>query len=514
MTYTDTEFKKCCSGGILPPVPLSCAEALRQTRKLPGRIRVFAAFTAFLVILTSASGYCADAPRFNRQLDAIIRGEVSDTVSVSIQVVDLETGRVLMERNPDLPLVPASTMKVVTSAAALHTLSPDFAFLTEVLAEKASGSSVGNLFLKGYGDPYLVSEELYALTRAVKEKGLEEIRGDIVVDDSYFEPGIPLDESEKLGHRSYHAPYGALSLNFNSLKIVIHPGEKPGKPARVVADPTSEYAIVKADIKTVKGAKQCQATITKETTAEDREVIILEGEIGAHSPAKGRYVNVASPSLYTGEVFKEFLLREGIRVNGRVIRRKVPPTAVPYAEFNSRPLGLIVYWLNKFSNNFMAEQISMAMGAKALGAPGTREKGLSVIRKYLLSCGVNEDAFSLSEASGLSRNNRLSASALVRVLLAAARDFSYNAEFMASLGVAGVDGTLKEKLTDPGAKRKIRGKTGTLRGVNALTGYGVSRDGKRFAFAVLANSEDKGTGFIHDADKIVRRLLDVPMNGR
>jgi len=162
----------------------------------------------------------------------------------------------------------------------------------------------------------------------------------------------------------------------------------------------------------------------------------------------------------------------------------------------------------------MAEQISMAMGANVFGPPGTREKGLAVIRKYLLSCGVNEDCFALSEASGLSRNNRLSASALVRVLLAAARDFSYSAEFMSSLGVAGVDGTLKEKLTDPGSKRKIRGKTGTLRGVNALTGYGVSRDGKRFAFAVLANSQEKGAGFINHADKIVRQILDVPMNGR
>jgi len=494
------------------PVPdLERAESAAKTLPDAGLVRVL---VAVLLALSALTAYCAEAPRFNRQLDAIVKGEVSDDVSVSVQVVDLETGRVLMEKNPGLTLVPASTMKVVTSAAALQTLNPDFTFLTEVLAEKPAGSSVGKLFLKGYGDPYLVSEELYALTRAIKEKGLEEVRGDIVVDDSYFVPGIPLDENEKLGHRSYHAPYGALSLNFNSLKIVIHPGDKPGKPARVVADPMSDYALVKADIKTVKGAKQCQATITKETTAEDREIILLEGEIGAQSPAKGRYINVAVPSLYAGEVFKEFLLREGIRVTGRVVRGKVPPGAVPYVEFNSRPLGVIVYWLNKFSNNFMAEQISMAMGAKVLGAPGTREKGLSVIRKYLLSCGVPEESFSLSEASGLSRNNRLSASALVKVLLKAARDFSYSAEFTASLGVAGVDGTLKEKLTDPGAKRRIRGKTGTLRGVNALAGYGVSRDGKRFAFAVLANSKNGGGGFIYHADKIARQILDVPMNGR
>lgn len=498
----------------MPPAAMTGRGSAKQGKKVPRGGQLLGVMGVILLTLIPAISSAGEPPRFNRQLEAIIRGEIQENVSVSVQVVDLDTGRVLMEKNPDLPLVPASTMKVVTSAAALQALNPDFTFRTEALVEKAPGSSVGNLFLKGYGDPYLVSEELYALTRAVKEKGLEEIRGDIVVDDSYFVPGIPLDENEKLGHRAYHAPYGALSLNFNSVKIVIHPGERPGKPARVVIDPMSEYVTVKADIKTVKGARPCQATISKETTGEDREMITLEGEIGVQSPSKGRYVNVASPSLYTGEVFKEFLLREGIRVTGRVIRGKVPPSAVLFEEFNSRPLGVIVYWLNKFSNNFMAEQISMALGAKVLGPPGTREKGLSVIRKYLLSCGVKEDCFALSEASGLSRNNRLSASALVKVLLTAARDFSYSAEFMASLGVAGVDGTLKEKLTDPVAKRKIRGKTGTLRGVNALTGYGVSRDGKRFAFAVLANSQDKSAGFINHADKIARQILDVPMNSR
>jgi len=170
-----------------------------------------------------------------------------------------------------------------------------------------------------------------------------------------------------------------------------------------------------------------------------------------------------------------------------------------------------VYWLNKFSNNFMAEQISMAMGAAVHGAPGTREKGLAVIRRHLQSCGVDQGQFALSEASGLSRNNRLSASALTRVLTAADEDFTYGPEFKASLGVAGVDGTLKEKFTDTGARRRLRAKTGTLRGVNALAGYGVSRDGIRFVFAVIVNSLDKGAGFLNHADKIAREILDVPL---
>jgi len=468
----------------------------------------------WILIFTGTSSFAAQfGADLNRKLEEILRQVLPANFSITLQVADLETGTVLMSKNPDLPLVPASTMKVVTSATALKTLQPDFTFLTEVLADQTRESSVGNIYLRGMGDPYLVSEELFALTRAVTEKGLAEVRGNIVVDDSYLIPGKPLDENEKLGVRSYHAPYGALSLNFNSVKLVVLPDSVPGKFAKIIVDPVSEYAVVKRGVKTVKGKAPAQIEILKETNADDRETITVTGEIGAQAPARSRYVNISSPALYTGEVFKEFLLREGIKVSGKVVHGKTPQSAELYVDFNSRPLGTIVYWLNKFSNNFMAEQICLVLGAKVHGAPGTREKGLAAIRKHLLACGVDDGTFSLSEASGLSRNNRISASALVKVLLAAAHDFDYSAEFMSSLSVAGVDGTMKEKFTDPEAKRRLRCKTGTLRGVNALTGYGISPDGRTFAFAVIVNSLRQGTGLIDYADKISRAILDIPLGG-
>jgi D-alanyl-D-alanine carboxypeptidase/D-alanyl-D-alanine-endopeptidase (penicillin-binding protein 4) len=467
-----------------------------------------------LVAATSAGSSSTMSPPVNGQLEAIIKRELPANCSLTLQVVDLESGRVILEKNPDLPLIPASTMKVVTSAAALQVLHPDFTFVTEVLADSVRNESVGNLYVRGGGDPYLVNEELFALTRALKDKGLQEIRGSIVVDDSYFAPEPPLDENEKLGLRSYHAPYSALSLNFNSIKTLVQPASRSGQPANIIIDPISEYSIVEANVKTVKGSAPEDVKITKRLAPGGREVIRLDGTIGAQAPGWRRYVNVALPSLYFGEVFKEFLLREGVRVTGKVVRGKVPSAAVSYHEFNSRPLGGIVYWLNKLSNNFMAEQISMAMGAHVHGAPGTREKGLAVIRKHLLSCGVSEECFSLSEASGLSRNNRLSASALVRVLLQASRDFTYNAEYMASFGVAGVDGTLKEKFTDATIKRRMRAKTGTLKGVNALAGYGISPSGKSFVLAIIVNNLEKGTGLIDFGDRIVRAIMDLPALGR
>jgi serine-type D-Ala-D-Ala carboxypeptidase/endopeptidase (penicillin-binding protein 4) len=468
--------------------------------------------SAVVTIIVALAAFPAHAgPSLNARLDAIVKRDLPPNFQISIQVADLQTGRVLMEKNPDLPLIPASTTKVATSTAALHYLGPDFKFVTDVLVDGKRGASVRNIYLRGSGDPYLVTEELFRLTRKVRDLGLDEVRGNIIVDDSYFIPGKPLDVDEQLCSRAYDALYSALSLNFNSIKIMVRPAHKPGEPAMITTDPVSDYATFNGGIETIKGNKPLRMEVTKKSTPDGREIITINGTIGVDAPPKGRYVNVAYPALYTGEVFKELLLREGIIVRGKVLRGRTPSSATSFLEFPSKPLGLIVYGLNKFSNNFMAEQIGMALGAYVYGAPGTRKKGLAVIRKHLLSCGVDVREFSLSEASGLSRSNRLSASALVHVLLAAAHSFSYSPEFMASLGVAGVDGTLKDRFTDQAERRRLRAKTGTLRGVTAMAGYGLSINGRKFAFALLINSMKKGAGFIHYCDKIMAAILDTPL---
>jgi D-alanyl-D-alanine carboxypeptidase/D-alanyl-D-alanine-endopeptidase (penicillin-binding protein 4) len=480
----------------------------------PRRFGISVFLTLISLITSFHLAYSSGPPPFNGELENIIRRELPPNHAISIQVVARDTGRILMEKNPDLPLIPASTLKVVTTAAALNRLQPDYQFLTEILVDNVRGSSVGNLFLKGYGDPHLVSEELFRLTRSLREQGLREIRGNIVVDDSFFVPSKPLDENEKLGSRAYHAPYGALSLNFNAMKITVVPASRAGVAARVIIDPVSEYATVKGAVNTIKGNRPAEIEITRDTKPDSREVIHVDGAIGAQATLKGRYINVSSPSLYTGNVFKEFLLREGIKVTGSVVEGTVPNSAICYSRFYSHPLASTIYWLNKLSNNFMAEQICMAMGADAHGPPGTREKGLAVIRDFLLAKGVDRSHFAMAEASGLSRSNQISASALVKVLRDVSNDFSCSPEFLASLGIGGVDGTMKEKFTDQKVKRRIRAKTGTLRGVNSLAGYGISPDGRTFVFAVLVNSQQKGTGLIDYGDKIIRSILDLPLSSR
>ncbi|MBM3300586.1 MAG: D-alanyl-D-alanine carboxypeptidase, partial [Deltaproteobacteria bacterium] len=180
---------------VRPSSAETCADECAVHSPLPVERSVKAGLRSFLVaalfmlampvvaVLTPQYAVSAGLPQLNRQLEAIIRRLLPPNFSISVQVADLESGLILMEKDPDLPLVPASTLKVVTSAAALKTLNPDFTFLTEVLADKVKDASIGNLYLRGTGDPYLVSEELFALTRGLKDKGLMRVTGDIVVDD-------------------------------------------------------------------------------------------------------------------------------------------------------------------------------------------------------------------------------------------------------------------------------------------------------------------------------------------
>lgn len=499
----------------LPP-PLCRTPKPRASKTLASAKASFKALIVgllcFLEICFGVSSHAESS--LNSRLQGIIQRELPVGWDASVQVVHLHTAAVLMEKSPDLPLVPASTMKIVTSAAALSYLKPDFTFLTEVLIEGQQDGQARRMFLRGSGDPRLVTEQLFSLTRKVVDTGVVQVKGDLVVDDSYFEPSVPLDEADKLGVRSYHAPYGALSLNFNSMEVWVVPGPRPGIKARVFLEPESDYADIRSDVMTVKGDKPAQINITRSAGTERLEQFSVTGEIGVSAPPRRRYVNVAEPALYTGAVFRRFLSQAGVDVQGRVIRGNTPDSAALLVSFPSEPLAINVYWLNKFSNNFIAEQISMGLGAVVHGPPGTREKGLDALRSYVRHCGVDEKFFSLSESSGLSRKNRLSASSLVKVLMAVSRDFSCSYEFMASLGIAGIDGTLKEKFVDSGLERHIRAKTGTLRGVNALAGYGMLPDGTLVAFAVIVNSDKANAGIVDYADRIARGIFEPPSKRR
>jgi D-alanyl-D-alanine carboxypeptidase/D-alanyl-D-alanine-endopeptidase (penicillin-binding protein 4) len=196
---------------------------------------------------------------------------------------------------------------------------------------------------------------------------------------------------------------------------------------------------------------------------------------------------VEEPALYTGRVFAKLLTEAGIALRGRVRRGTVPPDARLLYTHRSKPLSLILQDMNKWSNNFIAEQLLRTLGKESYGSPGTREKGLRVVQNYLGGIGIPADSYQLDDGSGQSRGNRLSAAELVSVLEAMAHNSPWQAEFMASLGLWGMDGVVERRFSASPARGLLRVKTGTLEGVAALSGYARSTEGKVRAFSLLWN---------------------------
>lgn len=419
---------------------------------------------------------------------------------IGLRVLSLRTGQVLFDHRGDELLIPASNVKLITTAAALSQLGAHYTFQTAVhangrgrLPPRAGGvpsKLKGDLFLEGRGDPELVSERLWLMARDLKIRGLAVVEGNLVADDSYFDDqrwgeGWP----QNSGPQPFYARIGALSLNFNTVTVHVEPALEAGQPAHVVVEPPTHYIRLVNRTRTRRAASrdgQAGLVIDRVEGPEGNR-IVASGTLPLGAERITLYRSISDPSAYTAWTFKEFLSREGIKVKGKVVKGKVPPTASLLATYASKPLFEIVQDLNKLSNNFIAEQILKTMGAELKGRPGTAAKGLGVVEAFLAELGIPPQSYRLMDGSGLSRLNRLSPTQIVRVLEQMYRSFPLQAEYLSSLAVMGEDGSLRQRLAGTSAQGRIRAKTGTLDGVRCLSGYVQPRQGEPMAFSFLVN---------------------------
>ena len=326
------------------------------------------------------------------------------------------------------------------------------------------------------------------LARRLKLRGVRRVKGDLVADDSFFD-ARRYGRGWRVGGsiRPYLAPHGALSLNFSLVSVLVAPGERPGDPAQVLLEPPSRALRLESRVKTARGERRRVALGRRRVRG--RDVVRVSGRVSVGEEMRTRRVPVTDPTAFAaGAVAAEFE-RQGIVLEGRVRRAATPPGARLLARNLSPPLGEVVRGLNKHSNNFVAEQILKTLGAETYGAPGTSEKGLRAVRDFLVSVGVAAKDFELADGSGLSRMSRVSPRALVALLEAAHNDFRLRPEFTASLAVFGVDGTVRKRRGGRAASRRVRVKTGMLRGVHAFSGYAAAENGEILAFSVLVNED-------------------------
>jgi D-alanyl-D-alanine carboxypeptidase/D-alanyl-D-alanine-endopeptidase (penicillin-binding protein 4) len=427
-----------------------------------------------------------------RELEGALRGIV-DAAPLSgartgVVVVDVESGAVLYAKDPDVLLNPASNVKLVTSAAALARLGPEFRFETEIYAvpEHGQPTAVKTLHVKGKGDPSLVTERLWALAGDLAHLGIRRV-GDVVVDESFFDgerlgPGF----DQETGDKSYLAPTGAASLNWNTIAVHVGPGERRGAKARVELEPASD--LFELDVRATTAKERAGRRLTVASIpVPGKQRIVVEGRVPLGSRIQVVWRRIDEPGLYLGHTLRRLLELRGVKVAGRVRIGDVPPEARLVHVAESPSLGDIVRRLNKTSNNFVAEQLLKTLGAQVKGGPGSFAKGIHVVEDFLAEIGIPRGAYVMKNGSGLNDANRFSARQLGTLLRAMWARFPLHAEYLASLPVAGRDGTIRWRMEGGEAVGRVRAKTGTLENVTTLSGYAETADRRTLAFSILVN---------------------------
>jgi PBP4 family serine-type D-alanyl-D-alanine carboxypeptidase len=452
----------------------------------------------------------ADSPLpLEERLDAVLRSRSLRGAKVAALIVGRRDGRVVYARSPDRPLVPASNMKVLTAIAALSAFGPSHRFSTDLYADAPPDAEGAIDVLSIYGgDPALTSEEVWRMAADLRRLGIRRIRKGLRLDDSGFDGERWHPSWGRVSARAYHAPVGALSVNYGAFAVEVGAGAKPGDTVRVIIDPPVPFLRLSNRARTGRPRAR-RSLLVERASANGFEDVVVSGVVPAGSAAKTYYRSVRNPARYAGAVIRAQLEANGIEVAGETLVGTVPENATPLLAFRGKPLAEIVRLFLKFSNNAIAESLVKAIGARATGGPGTWENGIPAVRAELSSLGLDLEPLTLVDGSGLSYANRVAPRSLVEALRIADRSFDFGPELVSALPIAAADGTLEERAE--GAAHRVRAKTGLLTRVTALSGFAARADGSELAFCVMVNgyrgSDEEAMGAL---DRFVSEIVAAP----
>lgn len=470
-----------------------------------------------VLVLAPAPGFADDydadpaLEQFQNAVDSALAKSCPKGLRMGAKFYSLDRQQVIYSRNSDTLFTPASNMKMFTSAMALKKVGPDYRFHTRLYSNgKIKGTVLkGDLYIKGFGDPSLVTEQMWILVNELKNLPITKVEGNIIADNSYFDGQGKLKTWKSYrGPEAYLAPTGALSFNFNTVTVYVEAGKNRGDKARVVVDPDIAYFHVRNRAVTTKNRRSRRKLIVTRLGRKDHDLIIVKGRLPRGVARKKFFLNVTDPQWYTALAFKRFLNQAGVEVTGKVKRGLVPQYSKVLVDHKSPPLAEILRGLNKFSNNFVAEQILKTLGAQFLGEPGTTENGVLLLQDYMLELGYTPDQYRMVDGSGLSKTNLVTPDQVVALLEDAYDDLSIFPEFISALGVMGLDGSVIDRMHHSKAAQKIRVKTGTLNHVSALSGYYQSHEGERFAFSILLNDVKCSNG---KAMKLQDKIMEIAL---
>jgi serine-type D-Ala-D-Ala carboxypeptidase/endopeptidase (penicillin-binding protein 4) len=417
-------------------------------------------------------------------------GVPSSAVAAVVQPVDGSPA--VVSHNARAPMNPASVMKVVTTYAALDLLGPAFTFRTEayVAGELANGVLTGNLHIRGGGDPKLTYDRVWRMARQLRSRGLREIRGDIVLDRSYFVP-VAHDPArfDHDPHRAYNAGADALLVNFNAINFRFVP---EGDRVRVTAEPDLPNVEIASRLRL--SPEPC-VSYRRDLAHDVVEVGLLATVTfsGSYPAACGE--RVLPLSIFDSARFTESTLRwlwsdAGGLLRGNVRAGAVPAEARPFLRLESEPLANLVRDMNKHSSNVMARHLFLALSAEPRGAGGEAAASARIVAAWLRGRRIEAPELVIENGSGLSRAERASADTLAAIL-AQAWAGVVMPEMVSSLPVLAVDGTLKSRRAR-GAAGHAHLKGGTLADVQSVAGYVLDHDGRRWIVAMMINHARAG----------------------
>lgn len=415
-----------------------------------------------------------------------------------VMIVSLTRGDTLYQRGADELLQPASTMKLMTAALALEHFGPEHQFTTEVFRDgtvDSSGTVNGSLYLRGAGDPGFSNRFLRGAPEAPVDllarlvaggAGVRRVRGDLVADASAFEPRkIPEGWQSRYLGLGYAAPVSALSLNENTVWVVVEPG-LAGAPAIVRFEPSSSGIALGNRVRTVKGSRGASLSIRRAGNG----AVEARGWIGSRSSARRYELVVDEPALFTAGALRDALAAQGVTVEGAVRVGATPGDAVSIAGLPSPPLSRLIAVMNRESVNHFGELL-FRNAARAGAGEGSAIAGNQLLRRFAAQkLSVDSSEVYAADGSGLSVLDRVTPRAMVHLLDYAHRA-PWSASFHASLPVAGESELLRHRMRATPAQGNLHAKTGTTNTVISLAGYVTALDGEVIAFAFIYNGNDR-----------------------
>jgi serine-type D-Ala-D-Ala carboxypeptidase/endopeptidase (penicillin-binding protein 4) len=444
-----------------------------------------------------------------QSISSVLQHRNLPAASLSVYVESLDTGEPVLAWNEAEPRNPASVMKMLTTLVALDVLGPAYRWETDiyVLGDIRQGVLQGDILLQGKGDPFLVTDRFWQMLRRLRQAGVKTIDGNLLLDDSYFSvPSYDAAEFDREPLRAYNVGPNALLSNLKVIRYTFEP-DRTNSKVSVRTDPALPGLEVQNRLRIKPGS--CRGYQRGITVSMNNELnkVTFSGNFPSGCNVYSMDRTALSHNEYTYSLFKSLWMESGGELTGTWRNVVTPEELEPDIIFRSMPLSDIIRKINKHSNNVMARQLLYTLGAEVNGVPATRESGRDVVVDWLSQRGFCTTTMKFDNGAGLSREVRMTTRMLVD-LLRFGFESPYMPEYVSSLSLSGLDGTLSHRFQNGSLTGKAHMKTGSLDHVNAIAGYFQAASGRRFLVAAMQNYPDVHRGPGEEVQAALLNWLD------